>query len=74
MIRWHVGDVIGCSIDLTDLDQTRIGYTQNGVDLGIIFTTTVDPVKGISPSISCDWLQSATFNFGATPFRYGWIC
>jgi ankyrin repeat protein len=67
---WHVGDVIGCYIDLTDLNQTRIGYTQNGVDLGIIFTTTIKPATGISPSLSCDWLQSATVNFGATPFKY----
>lgn len=73
MLRWHVGDVIGCYIDLTDLNQTRIGYTQNGVDLGIIFTTTIKPATGISPSLSCDWLQSATVNFGATPFKYA-IC
>jgi alpha-tubulin suppressor-like RCC1 family protein len=58
--RWHVADVIGCSIDL---DSLQMRFSLNGKDLGVAFTS-FHAVGGCYPAASFNMQQSARFNFG----------
>ncbi|ETT36724.1 hypothetical protein C161_09443 [Paenibacillus sp. FSL R5-192] len=65
---WVLGDVIGLYLDL---DAGTLGFTRNGVDLGVAFSDIktlgeVYPVIGAGGGNS----RSAFINFGFTPFFY----
>ena len=51
--RWHIGDVIGCMIDM---DTLNIQFTVNGEDLGVAFTE-IDISGGVcsSETWECDF-------------------
>lgn len=69
--RWKIDDVIGC---LLDLDQGKMHFYRNGVDLGCAYSDIkVDPLRPLSafvPAISLERSEIITVNLGNRPFVY----
>ncbi len=63
-LRWHIGDIIGCFIDMNDL---TIEFSINGEKQGIAFAD-FDVAGGMFPAVSLNMGQAMQFNFGQVDF------
>ena len=68
-LTWDVGDVIGCSIDLTDSTTVRAQFYKNGISIGNAHT-----IKNKPPFFTnISQYGNGTFsylNFGQMPFKF----
>ena len=62
--RWHIGDIIGCMLDM---DELTMQYTINGESLGIAFSN-IQISRGLFPAASMNMGQAIRFNFGQVEF------
>ncbi|KAL6115757.1 hnrnpul1 [Pungitius sinensis] len=69
--KFGENDVIGCYIDFDSGDEVELGFTKNGVSLGVAFRTTKEELAGraLFPHVlvkNC----AVEFNFGQRPQPY----
>jgi hypothetical protein len=66
--RWKSGDVLGCWCKFSDEKETtvQIGYTLNGSDLGVAFSSYIAAGSGFGffPAVSANLGEVVDMNFG----------
>jgi len=64
-IAWKSGDVIGCWCKVISEQNVEIGYSVNGIDLGVAFTTSVAGEKfSYYPAVSLNLNEVMDINVG----------